>query len=280
MRSAFPSDFSLNQQGTAKKGSLFFLHANSYSAGLYQPFLEPLYDDYQVLAPDLPGHGNSHWNGRIQNWSDLADYFILHFEQNPPPLPLIGMGHSIGGIVIMLMAIKRPEWFKKTILLDPVLLPKHILWVIRGLKLTSSTHLIPLAKAANRRRSIFNSRQAALDHYASKKVFANWEPQFLTGYVDTCLQPTDTGKYQLSCAPHLESSIYQSLPLNAWSLPKKLTTPTLFIIGEHSDTVNHRGIKRLEGSAHNHVVKSVAGGHLFPFEKPAAAMVMIKDFLK
>jgi carboxypeptidase C (cathepsin A) len=43
--------------------------------------------------------------------------------------------------------------------------------------------------------------------------------------------------------------------------------------------VNQRGIKRLKGSSGNHIVKSVIAGHLFPFEKPAASIEIIKDYL-
>lgn len=269
----------MNPRGTSQQGTIFFLHANSYSADLYKPFLEPLYQDYEVWAPDLPGHGSSRWTGLIQDWADLADHHIEHFKQNPPPKPLIGMGHSIGGIVILLMAIQHPEWFSKVIFLDPVLLPKRILWIMRGLRLTSLSHLIPLAKATDRRRVLFSSRKEALDHYSQKKVYAHWKPQFLEGYVNTCMHATDNGQVQLSCAPQLESSIYQSLPLNAWSFPKKLTVPALYIIGEHSDTVNQRGANRLKRLGRNPVVKSVDGGHLFPFENPKDSMELIKDFL-
>jgi pimeloyl-ACP methyl ester carboxylesterase len=246
---------------------------------MYHSFLEPLSTDYDIWAPDLPGHGESHWNGRIEAWIDLANYFIAQLEKSPPAKPIVGMGHSIGGIVIMLMAIQRPEWFRKIILLDPVMLPKRILMVIRVLKLLSITHIIPLARAANRRKNHFQTRASALEHYTNKQIFSHWEPHFLEAYVETCLRETGQGAFQLSCAPELESSIYQSIPLNVWSLPKNLPVPALFIIGEKSDTVNQRGIKRLKGSSGNHIVKSVIAGHLFPFEKPAASIEIIKDYL-
>ncbi|NQV15865.1 alpha/beta hydrolase [bacterium] len=279
MGTIFPSEFIKNSRGTANRGTVFFLHANSYSAALYGAFLEPLYSDYEVWAPDLPGHGQSRWNGRIRDWSDLADHFIELLEQEALPRPMIGMGHSTGGIVTMLIAIKRPHWFSRIILLDPVMLPKHVLWIMRGLRLASLTHFIPMARAAERRRWQFPSKQDALEHYSHKKVFANWDPQFLKGYVDHCLHITSSGKYQLACSPQLELSIYQALPKNAWSLPKRITIPTLFIVGKYSDTINNRGLRRLQRMGGNHVVKAIDGGHLFPFEKPVESMKTIKDFL-
>ncbi len=279
MQLSFPKDPVLNLWGDPEKQPLLFLHANSYSAKLYQSFLNPLTEHFQIWAPDLPGHGESRWNGRIQAWSDLADYFIDKFDQAPPRKPLIGMGHSIGGIVIMLIALKRPEWFSKIVMLDPVMLPKRILIAMRILKLLSLTHLIPLAKATKRRKSNFPSRELALEHYAKKSVFSHWKPGILQTYVDTCLHETGDGTVQLSCAPQLESSIYQSIPLNVWSIPKRLNVSALFLIGEHSDTVSAHGFSRLRKIKGNHVVNRIKGGHLFPFEKPEESIAQIKDFL-
>lgn len=280
MQTKLPERPVIHRWGKPDKKSLLFLHANSFSAKMYQPFLAPLFDSYDIIAPDLPGHGESRWNGRIGDWEmDMAEFYSRFLQKNPPQQPMVGMGHSIGGVVIMLLAIKHPQWFSQIVLLDPVMLPKRILAVIRVLRQFSLTHLIPLAQAANKRRQKFSSTQQALDHYSSKQVFSHWDQRFLEAYVATCLHQDRSGGLQLSCAPQLESSIYQSIPLNVWALPRKLSTPSLFIIGEHSDTVNQRGVKRLRRLLGNDVVKRIDGGHLFPFEKPAASIELIKDFL-
>lgn len=269
----------MNRWGSPDKDALFLLHANGFSAKLYRSFVKPLEADFDIWAPDLPGHGESRWNGRIQAWTDLADYFIKHLEKSPPVKPMVGMGHSIGGIVIMLMALQRPEWFSKIILLDPVMLPKRILLGIRFLRLFSMTHIIPLAKTTKRRKRQFGSRQLALEHYSKKAVFSRWAEGVLKDYVDSCLYELAGGSVQLACAPQLESSIYQSIPVNVWSFPKKLHVPALFIIGEYSDTVSPRGYQRLKRLRGNHVVKGINGGHLFPFEKPDECIDLIKEYL-
>ncbi len=279
MASQLPILHPPHRWGTPGTSPLLFLHANSYSASMYEDLLKPLFSTYEVLAPDLPGHGDSRWNGRISSWQDVADNLIEYFDSQPPEKPFIGIGHSIGGIVLMLMSIQRPQWFERLIFLDPVMLPKGILLLMRGLRVVSMTHLIPLAKAAKRRRTRFPDRQAALAHFGSKKVFARWTPNFLEAYVDTALFETGSGELQLCCSPQVESSIYQSIPLNVWSLPKKLHHPSLFLVGAFSDTINARGFKRLASSKGNHVVKKINGGHLFPFEKPAETQKLIEEFL-
>jgi len=279
MQSSFPSDVPINRWGAPGQPPLFFLHANSYSAKMYHSFLQPLFYEYDILAPDLPGHGESRWDGLIHAWQDLANYYIRILEKTAPQKPMVGMGHSIGGIVLMLMAIQRPDWFSKLILLDPVLLPRPLLWVIGALRLLSLSGSIPIAKSAERRKSHFPSKQAAMDHYRRKAVFSNWEPGLLEAYVETCIHETNDGTAQLSCNPSLESSIYQSIPVNVWELPIRLHNEALIMVGEHSDTINQRGVQRLKQLKGNHVVKLIAGGHLFPFEKSAESMSLVKEFL-
>ncbi|NQV49863.1 MAG: alpha/beta hydrolase [Candidatus Marinimicrobia bacterium] len=279
MKNQFPNDVPINRWGAPSQTPLFFLHANSYSAKMYQTFLQPLFSDYDIVAPDLPGHGESRWDGLIYAWQDLADEYIRLLEKSPPQAPMIGMGHSIGGIVIMLIALQRPDWFSKIILLDPVLLPKPILWVIRTLRFVSLSQIIPVARAAERRKSHFPTKQAALDHFGRKAVFANWETGMLETYIETCLKDDGEGTLTLSCSPRLESSIYQSIPAYVWELPAQLKAPTLFLIGEQSDTIDQRGVQQLQKLAGNHVVKRIAGGHLFPFENSVESMNLIKEFL-
>jgi len=279
MHSYLPDSVPLHERGANHKGSLLFLHANSYSAELYRGFLEPLESEYRITSPDLPGHGDSQWSGRIKSWEELADYYLGILNLEDASEPKIGMGHSIGGILIMFMAIKRPNLFSKIILLDPVLPPKHILYILRVMRPLSLTHLNPLSQAALRRKTRFTSAERAHEHYGRKQVFAGWKPEFLQAYVDTCMRTGADGSVQLACRPELESSIYQSLPPKVWSLPRKISTPALYIAGSHSDTIDGRGLKRLRRKVGHERVKLVEGGHLFPFEDPLASMRLIKAFL-
>ena len=163
--------------------------------------------------------------------------------------------------------------------MDPVLLPRKILIALRIMKLFSITHLVPLSKTALRRKTSFTSAERAFTHYSRKKVFADWKPEFIQAYVDTCLRSSENGSVQLACRPELESSIYQSLPPQAWSLPGKVTVPALYLVGSRSDTIDSAGVKRLKRKVGHQNVHLVEGGHLFPFEDPEGSMNLIKEFL-
>lgn len=279
MTEPYPDNVTGQFQGDPGAPPVFFLHANSYCACMYIPFLESILEGKYLIAPDLPGHGGSRWHGRIRNWSSLADYFENYLDDLDLNQPLIGIGHSIGGIVNMMMAAKRPDSFSRLVLLDPVLLPRPLVFLIATMRFLGLGHQFPLAKKAYRRQRYFDSRETALDHYRQKRVFARFNEEALSRYVDHCMRPSRQGGLELSCDPHLEASIYRTLPVKAWSLVPRLKVPTLLLVGEHSDTITANSVRRLSGMNPNVVVHTVPGGHLFPFEESARASELIQEFL-
>jgi pimeloyl-ACP methyl ester carboxylesterase len=280
MKTAYPETVPTYSWGDPSRARILFLHANSFAAGMYQPFMEGLLDDYHVLAPELPGHGQSQWPGVIKGWPSLADYYLQQMDNQGLTDPVIAMGHSIGGIISLIMAVKQPQRFSKIVLLDPVLLPGKILTLIAIMRALGQRKRFPLARKAYRRRTHYPDRESALERYRHKRVFARWQPRFLRGYVDHCLRTLPDGSLELACSPELEASIYETLPVNVWSFVRKLRIPTLIVVGEHSDTVAPAGVRRLSRINSNLIVKTTPGGHLFPFEEPEAALKIIREYLK
>lgn len=265
--------------GTPGKPVLHFLHANSYCAGMYAPFLQPLFPEYDIHALEIPGHGRSEWSGEMESWSDLADYLVQFLDQAKFTKPVIGMGHSIGGVATLMAAVQRPDLFSKLVLLDPVLLPPKMLFMIRLANLLHYQYSTPLIKSANRRRRHFPSRESARMQYGKKRAFKRWKPEFLDAYVECGFKPARDGGVELSCSPELEISIYRSIPTDAWRYVQRLKTPTLILGGEYTDTLLPPSRKKLSRYTPLILTKTVPGGHLFPFEYPLEAMQRIKEFL-
>jgi pimeloyl-ACP methyl ester carboxylesterase len=69
---------------------------------------------YNIIAPDLPGHGISEGSG----FKDIAVYkgFIKEFSEALGVNDLVLMGHSMGGGVAMLFALDHPERVRACIL--------------------------------------------------------------------------------------------------------------------------------------------------------------------
>lgn len=73
-----------------------------------------LADDHQVLLVDLPNHGQSPWTDTVDLEAD-ADRLA---EVLTPLAPVTLVGHSMGGKVAMLTALRHPELIEQLVIVD------------------------------------------------------------------------------------------------------------------------------------------------------------------
>ena len=106
--------------------SIKFIHANGFPPLAYQPLFTLLEDKIKIdnfyLRPLDENLKDT--VGELKNWESFSYDFIKTLNPNKK---IIGMGHSIGGNIILRTAIKEPRFFSKIILLDPTLfIPRNI----------------------------------------------------------------------------------------------------------------------------------------------------------
>ena len=279
MKSDFPSTFNFHTWGTPGKETIVFVHANSFCAAMYEHVFEPFLDDYQILAFDIPGCGLAQWDSVIRNWHDIADYLLAFLKSQNIQTPVYAIGHSVGAISIILAADKHPALFKKLVLWEPVVLPRIRTLVFQFFIWIGKENVMPLIKAARKRRTSFSSRSAAIAHYKHKYIFNQLTPQSLEAYVDTCFIHSDEGHLTMRCSPTLEASIYQSIPVNIWKNIRRLQVETVIIAGHLSDTVTLKVIEKLSQINKQVQTKMTDGGHLFPFEDENTTAKMTLDAL-
>ena len=82
----------------------------------------PLLEDagHTVVAPDLPGHGEDGTPPSELSMQSYADRVVAAVDEQPEPVVLVG--HSMGGIVVSLVAEARPEKMKRLVYLTGFLL--------------------------------------------------------------------------------------------------------------------------------------------------------------
>lgn len=259
-----------------------FLHANGFCAGTYAPFISYLTAEYHILASDVRGHGDSNLpsHQRIRNWRIFADDLNLVVEHTMPP-PIIGMGHSLGAVTTYIAASIYPHLFSCIILLDPVVLPPRILWLIAAMKLLGLRGNLPLAKKARRRRRLFSGKLEALKRFtAGRGIFKTWSKEFIEAYLECGLLEEDGDTAILKCDPELEAQIFESVPLDIWNYARKITCPVLAIRGEKSDVFSYESADRLKTAIPDCEFETIMGaGHFVPMEKPHECARMIKDFV-
>ena len=260
-----------------------FLHGNGFCAGAYAPFIRYLAPHFRVLASDIRGQGGSEFPDieRIRHWRIFAEDLNLLIRRLRQP-PVIGMGHSLGAVATYIAAASHADLFSMIVLIDPVLLPRRILYriaVLRWLGLGGRTSRA--VRARNRRRR-FKGKAEALQFFVSGRgVFKSWSPEFVQAYLECGLLEKDAQTAVLRCDPEIEAQIFESVPVDVWSYAGRIRCPLLVLRGEHSDVFPADAADRLKRVATDCEVSVIAGaGHFPTMEKPQECAAVITDFVQ
>jgi pimeloyl-ACP methyl ester carboxylesterase len=145
-------------------------YANGFLPETYAFALQPLFAGYRVVST----HVRAMWGGcrpeSLTHWSQLGDD-LLDLLGSLADQPVVGIGHSFGGVATLYAALKRPERFSRLILIDPTLLPPRYLLPIRLVRLLGRDHQLPLVQGALRRRREWESPEAAFESFRKKALF-------------------------------------------------------------------------------------------------------------
>ena len=72
-------------------------------------------DGHRVTLLDLPNHGHSPWTDRV-DYGDMAEFVAAELALLGEPVTLVG--HSMGGKVSMLLALRWPELLRGLVVVD------------------------------------------------------------------------------------------------------------------------------------------------------------------
>ena len=263
---------------------LHFLHANGYPPECYKPLLELFKTQYHVsgmlLRPLWPGSKLED----INDWHPLSDD-LLRFLSESKTAPVIGVGHSIGGIVTLRAALREPERFKALILLDPVLFPPYFIALLNIARQLGLGHrVLPMITASLKRRRDFDDLDLIFRGYRSRDIFRYFTDNNLRAYISGITKPKAGGGFELVYTPEWESHIYYTgvwRDMELWRDLKNLHVPTLIIRGAETDTFWEsaaQGIKRKQAKVRIEVVDRST--HLVPLERPQEVFDIIQSFLK
>lgn len=253
--------------------------ANGFPPEAYAPLAAQLVARQRVVGyRSRPLWPDSHPYA-MQTWRDLAADLLCDLQTVAPAGPVIGMGHSLGGIMTLYAALYRPERFRAVILIDPVIMPRALLPLLWALRQVGQHYRFPLAQQAMRRRTSFESAAAALERYRGRGVFADFTPEALAGYVAGGLRPDGNGGVTLAWSTAWESRIFALAPIDAWDAVARLRRPLLLIRGKTSDLIIDRSWAQLRRRLPHATLVELEGGHMVPMEQPAAVAATVQAFL-
>ena len=252
---------------------LYLAHANGFPGASYQTFLDPLSRSFDVRYLDMIGH-HPDWPVDL-HWRSLVNQ--LEHELTGLPKPLVGVGHSMGALLMLLVAARRQEWFEAVVLLDPPLMNG---WYARYFNLMRTFGFVDRISPAGRskgRRELWDTREQAVAYFHSKPFFQALDPRCLEDYLNAVLEVSDQGGWRLRYRPSVEVDIFRTTPGNIDDCPR-LRVPGLIINGRSSPVYLHRCVRRLV-KQHGLRHAEVDGGHMFPLERPEAIASVIHQEL-
>lgn len=261
---------------------LHFLHANGYPPDCYKPLFELLRTKYHLFGMNLRPLWDNSKIEDINDWHPLSDD-LLSFLKTDGIGPVVGVGHSVGGIVTLRAALRDPGKFRALVLLDPVLFVPSILvmWnLIRALGLGNKVH--PKIVGALKRRPTFDNLNMVFRGYRSREIFRYMNDQNLRAYIEGIAKPKSDGGFELAYSREWESHIYLTSlrDFDLWRDLRKLKIPTLIIRGAETDTFLKNAAKLVKKKNQKIQIETLEKStHILPLEYPQEVFNLMQAFL-
>ncbi|PLB45104.1 alpha/beta-hydrolase [Aspergillus steynii IBT 23096] len=176
--------------------TLIGAHGNGFPKELYEPLWDGIYEKLRaanrrirsIWIADMVHQGqsgvlNESILGDDPSWLDHGrDLFsLVNQYQDEMPHPIIGIGHSMGGMQLAHLSLMHPSLFQALVLVDPVIQTGN----------PSKTLALPTTY----RRDWWPSRQEALQKFQSSSFYQAWDPRVLEKWVEYGLRDTPTELY-------------------------------------------------------------------------------------
>ena len=247
--------------------SLVLLHGFTGHARTWDPFAVAMTDRYRVLALDQRGHGETDWAASDQYGVDdmVADLECFVDVLGLERFSLLGL--SMGGLVAMEYAGRRPRALAACAIID--FGPE-----------------IDRAGASRIRASVVSSDTFASrdEAFAIARAENSRPPEGLHRQrSDSSLMRTKDGRwtYRYDRALRSPGTLRLREPEAAWRSCANIEVPTLVVRGELSDILSPQIAQRMVGTIPDARLATVANaGHGVPYDAPEAFLAGVREFLK
>jgi len=265
---------------------LVFLHANGFNAQSYRSVLEPL--GVHSVAFDMRGHGQSRDMPQpmsLSNWHIFREDCVEFFERHLPDLadgPVVLAGHSFGAVSGILAAPFIKHRISGYAGFDPVSVP--FLFRLTSALPGGRAYMkkrVPIARNAGRRKSEFESPEAAFARWQGRGAFKGMTDDVLRDYIAGGLVERDDSTWELACAPKWEQAIFTAQWHNLFKAARDLPDNSRIIYAGGRPPVSTKGTRQAVQNAQPNIDVSFDNqlGHLFPFIQTEFAAQTLIDIL-
>jgi len=214
------------------------------------------------------------WQGArsraLRSWDELADDLAAELTDRQL-MGVVGVGHSLGGVITLLAAARYPGLFRAVVAIDPVLFvgSRAFLWGL--MRRFGTISAFPLVRNTRRRRTGWPDRKSMREWASGRELFAGWEPEVLEDYLEAAFVEQPSGEFELRYPRAWEARIFELAPHDRWRTLRRVRVPVLLLRGADSHAFTHEAAKRAIRELPDVILETIPEtGHLLPMQKPDA----------
>ncbi|WP_042874403.1 alpha/beta fold hydrolase [Acinetobacter haemolyticus] len=261
------------------KPIIHFAHANGVPSKVYQKLFRQLEDQYDIIY--VAEIGTDKRYPITDGWSHLVDQVIDSVVQQAQGRQVIGLGHSLGSVLTLMAAYRRPELFSQVIMLDPPLIIGKASFVFHLAKIFKPKLVDKITPAglSARRRDHWESREQAAELLGSRGFYLHFDPDCFQAYIDYALtNDPQRGGVTLTIPKADEVGLFRTTPSMWWLPMPKPPVPVHLVVGRDSVFLKEK-FPQVAQKKLGIPFSVVEGGHMFPLEHPLETVDKVKSLI-
>jgi len=249
---------------------LLLLHGMADHALVWSSLGDYLSSNYQVIAPDLRGHGES---GKPATGYHFQDYIgdlralINHLGWTQAHI----LGHSWSAKIAAIWATQQPEVFKSLILVDPFFIDKMPSWI--RITFPILYQVLPFLKIT-RSFDSYQSIEAIARQLKQYKGWSNLQQEVFKNAIEQKADGSWSGKFTLSA----RGEIFEDV-MGFAGLTKTLDIPSLLILPQQGLNRTAWQIQSYKKYLKSLEIKKIPGNHWAFLGEPETFNQAVAEFL-
>ncbi len=256
---------------------LLMTHGIGLCAAVWNPLAQDLAKDYYVLSLDLRGHGDSDQPGDY-TFDAMAQDLVGLVQTLNPPQPPYAVGHSAGGMTLMIANAMQPGIIGPAVLVDTRVGP--------ALEVYSPEVRAERMNRTRNKRAIWESREAMYAAYRDRRVFRTWTDDAVRDYLWGGTRLLSDGRAELKCPTDVEAIYYEARhALDPTPYLQNLAGNYLLLLGDTGNYPDAAARDSAEIHYFLHQAKGAQlqtlpqGSHFVAMEYPDLVLAAVRQYL-